>query len=107
MFRISGGTVTPEPHFDALIHAPQRLRICAMLSQASGIEFGEIQERTGLSKSALSKHLSQLTDAGYLSEEPFVFKGRSRLMLALTPAGREAYLGHKEALQQLLEDQDS
>ncbi|MGJ9373203.1 transcriptional regulator [Nesterenkonia sp. CF4.4] len=97
--------MAPEPHFDALIHAPQRLRICAMLSQATGIEFREVQERTGLSKSALSKHLSQLADAGYLSEEPFVFKGRSRLMLSLTPAGREAYLGHKEALQQLLEDE--
>lgn len=106
MFRISGGTVAPEPHFDALIHAPQRLRVCAMLSQATGIEFGEIEERTGLSKSALSKHLSQLTDAGYLHEESFVSKGRSRLMLALTPAGREAYLGHKAALQQLLEDED-
>lgn len=96
--------MVPEPYFDALIHAPHRLRICAMLSQASGIEFGEIQERTGLSKSALSKHLSQLNDAGYLSEEPFVFKGRSRLMLALTPAGRAAYLAHKAALKALLED---
>lgn len=96
--------MVPEPDFDALIHAPHRLRICAMLSQATGIEFGEIQERTGLSKSALSKHLSQLTDAGYLSEEPFVFKGRSRLMLALTPAGRAAYLAHKAALKALLED---
>lgn len=77
-----------------------------MLAQAAGIEFAEIQRRTGLSKSALSKQLSQLTAAGYLSEESFLRAGRSRLMLALTPAGRQAYLGHKEALRSLLEDED-
>lgn len=103
---MSGGIVAPEPHFDALIHAPHRLRICAMLSQSTGIEFGEIQERTGLSKSALSKHLGQLTDVGYLSEEPILRAGHSRLVLSLTPAGRQAYLAHKEALKLLLEDQD-
>jgi DNA-binding MarR family transcriptional regulator len=92
-----------EPHFDELIHAPHRLRICAMLSQADGIEFGEIQSRTDLSKSALSKHLSQLTGAGYVTETQIVRQGRSRQSLALTPAGRAAYTAHRAALQLLLD----
>ena len=91
-----------EGRFDPLIHAPHRLRICAMLSQADGIEFGEIQNRTGLSKSALSKHLSQLIDAGYLAEEQFVRSGRSRLMLSLTDQGRAAYSSHRKALEGIL-----
>lgn len=94
-----------EGDFDELIHAPQRLRICAMLSAAEGIEFAEIQARTELSKSALSKHLSQLAEAGYLAQEPFVRAGRSRLLISLTPAGRRAYAGHKAALSRMLAEE--
>jgi DNA-binding MarR family transcriptional regulator len=93
-----------EARFDDLIHAPHRLRICAMLSQADGIEFSEIQRRTDLSKSALSKHLSQLGGAGYVSEKQIVRQGRSRMVLALTPAGRLAYQRHRASLQLLLEE---
>ena len=94
----------PEPRFDELIHAPHRLRICAMLSQAQGIEFGEILQRIELSKSALSKHLAQLVDAGYVAESSIVRSGYSRQLLALTPAGRAAYAGHRAALEQLMEE---
>lgn len=75
-----------------------------MLSQAATIEFGEIQERTGLSKSALSKHLTQLTEVGYLAEKSYVRGGRSRLLMSLTSQGREAYLAHREALAEILAD---
>lgn len=95
----------PEARFDALIHAPHRLRICAMLSQADGIEFGEVLQRTGLSKSALSKHVTQLAEAGYVAEEPLVRQGRARLLLSLTPRGRTAYLQHRESLRQILEQE--
>lgn len=79
-----------EAQFDPLIHFLQRLQICAMLYQADGIEFSEIQNRTGLSKSALSKHLTQLIDVGYLKDEQFVRSGNPRLMLSLTSQGRAA-----------------
>ncbi|MFD5822008.1 transcriptional regulator [Nesterenkonia xinjiangensis] len=93
---------SPEPRFDPLIHAPHRLRISAMLSQAGGIEFSEIQRRTGLSKSALSKHLGQLAEAGYARQAPFLRAGRSRLLVSLTETGREAYTGHVAALEKIL-----
>jgi DNA-binding MarR family transcriptional regulator len=96
----------PEARFDELIHAPHRLRICAMLSQADGIEFSEIQTRTDLSKSALSKHLSQLSDAGYVTETAFVRQGRSRQLLSLTAAGLAAYRAHRASLQALLDQSD-
>ena len=96
----------PDDGFDPLIHAPHRLRICAMLSQADGIEFAEIQRRLDISKSALSKHVSQLADAGYVVEEPFVRGGRSWLMLALTESGRRAYRSHRAALVRMLAEDD-
>ena len=78
-----------------------------MLSQAEGIEFSEIQNRTGLSKSALSKHLTQLIDAGHLAEEQFVRAGSSRLMLSLTSQGHAAYIGHRKALEDIFKTDDN
>lgn len=90
-----------DPVFDELIHAPHRLRICAIAAAASSVEFGELQSRLEVSKSALSKQVSQLVEAGYLKESQFKRGGRARLSLSLTPAGRAAYLGHIEALEQI------
>ncbi|NEK86254.1 helix-turn-helix domain-containing protein [Blastococcus saxobsidens] len=97
----------PEaPAFDEVIHAPQRLRICAALSAAHKVEFGFLQERLGLSKSALSKHLSHLADAGYVSQDRAVRDARSRLWLSLTPEGRRAYASHVRALQEIVGSTD-
>ncbi|GAA1813079.1 transcriptional regulator [Brevibacterium celere] len=96
----------PDAEFNPLIHAPIRLRICAMLSQAKGIEFGEIQSRLAISKSALSKHLSQLIDAGYVDETSIVRLGRSRQWLSLTPAGLSAYRSHLAALRSIIDADD-
>ncbi len=90
------------PQFNEVIHAPQRLRICAMLSAAHRVEFGVLQERLGLSKSALSKHLAHLTDAGYVTQHRGVRDARSRLWLALTAEGARAYTEHVEALRQII-----
>ncbi|WP_456600613.1 transcriptional regulator [Blastococcus sp. SYSU DS0616] len=90
------------PAFDEVIHAPHRLRICAMLSAAQKVEFTVLQEKLGISKSALSKHLSQLADAGYVTQEKAVRDARSRLWLALTSEGSRAYRGHVRALKEIV-----
>ncbi len=88
--------------FDEVIHAPQRLRICATLSAAHQVEFSLLQDRLSMSKSALSKHLSHLVDAGYVKQERAVRDSRSRLWLSLTPTGVRAYAAHVRALQQII-----
>ena len=93
----------PEPRFDPLIHAPHRLRICAIANATTHVEFGELQNRLGVSKSALSKHVSQLVDHGYLHEEQVTRAGRSRLRLSLTAQGRRAYRQHTAALREIIE----
>lgn len=92
-----------ESKFDPLIHAPQRLRICAIASVAAHVEFGELQDRLGVSKSALSKHVSQLIEHGYIHEEHVRREGYSRLRLSLTELGRRAYEGHTTALREIIE----
>lgn len=88
--------------FDEVIHAPQRLRICALLSAAQKVEFGVVQERLELSKSSLSKHVSQLVDAGYVTQDRAVRDARSRVWLSLTPAGSTAYRDHVQALRAIV-----
>nr|BFF16416.1 hypothetical protein GCM10025699_77190 [Microbacterium flavescens] len=56
----------PEPLFDAVVHAPQRLQICAMLARGGEVEFGTLREGLAVSDATLSKHLRTLTEAGYV-----------------------------------------
>lgn len=95
--------VVPELGFDPLIHAPHRLRICAIAHAATHVEFGELQGRLGLSKSALSKHISLLIERDYLRGEHVTRGGRARLRLSLTEHGRQAYRGHTAALREIIE----
>ena len=91
-----------EPAFNEVIHAPQRLRICALLNGAQKVEFRLLQDQLGLSKSALSKHLTLLVDAGYVSQERALRNSRNRLWLSLTTEGARAYSAHVQALQQIV-----
>lgn len=90
------------PVFDEVIHAAHRLRICAMLMGAQRVEFRLLQEHLGLSKSSLSKHLTHLVDAGYVSQHRALQNSRNRLWLSLTPQGRRAYTSHVRALQEIV-----
>jgi DNA-binding MarR family transcriptional regulator len=91
-----------EDGFDELIHAPVRLRICAALDPVREIEFGALLTLLDISKSALSKHVSVLADAGYVTQRRAVRDTRQRVWLRLTPAGRSAYRRHVAALQRIV-----
>jgi DNA-binding MarR family transcriptional regulator len=91
-----------EDGFDHLIHAPLRLRICAALDPVRDIEFGALQALLDISKSALSKHISALAEAGYVEQRRAVRDTRQRVWLHLTQAGRSAYRGHVAALHRIV-----
>lgn len=87
--------------FDELIHSPVRLRICASLAPLQWAEFAQLRDSLGVADSVLSKHVKQLTDAGYLEVERFTKAGRSHIRVALTSGGRKAYVGHVVALREM------
>jgi len=97
-------TETAEDGFDYVIHAPVRLRICAALDPVREIEFGALLSLLDISKSALSKHLSVLADAGYVSQRRAVRDTRQRVWLRLTETGRSAYRAHVAALHRIVGD---
>lgn len=93
---------TAEDGFDDLIHAPARLRICATLDPVREIEFGALLTLLDVSKSALSKHIAVLAEAGYVTQRRAVRDTRQRVWLRLTETGRSAYRGHVAALHRIV-----
>ena len=90
--------------FDPVIHPPNRLRICAVLDQAGEFEFAAVRDLVGVSDSVLSKQLAVLIDAGYATQRHAVRDTRRRVWLALTPAGRDAFHRHVQALRAIVGD---
>lgn len=90
------------PRFDAIIHAANRLQICAMLSAVDDADFSAVRDDLDLSDSVLSKHLKILVDVGYVVVLPYSRGGRARKKIALTPAGRRAFDAHIVELRRLI-----
>ena len=85
-----------------VIHAPNRLRICAFLSTVEQAEFGTLRDMLGVADSVASKQLKILEDAGYVKLTKPTGRGRVRTWVALTARGREAYAAHVAALKALI-----
>lgn len=87
--------------FDPVLHPPARLQIAAVLVQAQDAEFALLKRITGASDSVVSKHLSALAEAGYLTLRKAASDGRQRTWVKLTSAGRKAFRKHVKALETL------
>jgi len=83
--------------FDEVVHAPNRLQICAMLSAVDSADFATVRDGLGVADSVLSKHVRVLHEAGYVAIHKATWASRVRTSLSLTEAGRAAYEGHVAA----------
>lgn len=86
---------------DMVLHPPTRLQIAAVLAKVDEAEFAKLREITGVADSVMSKHLSALVDAGYVTLKKAALDGRQRTWASLTAKGKRAFAGHLAALQQL------
>ena len=75
--------------FDTVIHAPNRLQICALLDSTKELEFQIIREQLDVSDSVLSKHLKVLEDANYIRLIKKTEFTRQRTWLSLTSLGKK------------------
>ncbi|GAB3978093.1 transcriptional regulator [Plantactinospora veratri] len=92
-----------RPRFDELIHAPARLSLVALLAPVDAAEFSYLREQLGLSDSALSKHISALGAAGYVTvHKENRGRGLRRTWVTLTDAGLTAFDGHVAALDEIV-----
>lgn len=88
--------------FNRIIHAPNRLRICALLAPLETAEFQVLRDELGVSDSVLSKHIKQLEDVGYVKQLKNKLNGRQRTWAYLTSKGRKAFEAHIEELKRLV-----
>ena len=97
--------MTTAVGFDEIVHAPNRLQICAILSAVNSADFATVREGLGVADSVLSKHVRVLHEAGYLDVHKSTCASRVRTSLSLTRAGRAAYDGHLAALRAIVSNE--
>lgn len=91
----------PRHGLDEIIHAPVRFSIMATLIGVEKAEFGFVRDTVEISDSVLSKQSAVLEQAGYIKIKKGYVGKRPRTWLSLTPAGRQAYSNHVEALTRI------
>lgn len=92
---------------DPVIHAPKRLGAMAVLTNSEYATFQFLKEQLGLADSDLSKQMSALESAGYVTSTK---RGRgpgSATTYTVTRQGRRAYRAHRAALFALLAEDDA
>lgn len=92
----------PRHRVDDLLTAPVRLSIVAALSRVDDMEFKALRDAVELSDSALSKQMTALAEAGYVTVRKGYVGKRPRTWLALAPAGRVALDAHLAALRAIV-----
>lgn len=89
---------------DEIIHGRARLGIVAYLSTAGEADFTNLRDRLQLTDGNLSTHLRKLEEAGYVRLKKRFVARKPQTTVALTDAGRAAYLGYLEQLQRLISE---
>ncbi len=80
-----------KSNFDTILHTPNRLKICALLSPLENAEFRVIKGELGVSDSVLSKHIKQLENADYIKQLKSKVNGRERRWFHLSSKGSKAF----------------
>ncbi|MFW5417858.1 transcriptional regulator [Nocardiopsis sp. CNT-189] len=93
----------PRARLDDVIHAPVRFSIVAALASAREADFRFVRDTVEVSDSALSKQVSTLEKAGYVTVRKSSVGRRPRTFLALTAEGRTAFARHIAALREIAE----
>ena len=88
---------------DDVIHGRVRLGAMSYLMGSGEAEFAVLRERLATTDGNLSVHLRKLEDAGYV-EISKSFRDRKPLTrVAVTDAGRKAFVAYLDALSRLIE----
>ncbi|BAJ74972.1 transcriptional regulator [Microbacterium testaceum StLB037] len=96
-------TAAPHPRhkLDELLQNSVRFSIVAALDRASTLSFKEVRDAVEITDSALSKQVSTLEAAGYLSVGKSFAGKMPRTSLTLTKEGRAAWRAHLATLREI------
>ena len=92
---------------DRVLHEKARLGIVTSLAaRADGLLFTDLKNLCHLTDGNLSRHLTVLTDAGYVKVRKAFVDVRPRTWIAITKQGRQALAQEVAVLRELLQRHD-
>ena len=96
--------MNPEPflQLDRVIHEKGRLAIMSMLAATPELSFTELRDTLAMTDGNLISHMRTLQEAGYVATSKSIEKNRSLTTCSLTPAGKKAFAGYINLLEQIL-----
>ena len=93
----------PSLRLDNAVHQRTRLGILSVLAGASRVDFAFLRNTLALTDGNLSRNLSVLESAGYVSVEKTFERRRSRTWIAITQAGQQALAAEIQALREIVQ----
>ena len=97
--------MNPEPflQLDRVIHEKGRLAIMSMLAAAPELSFTELRDALGMTDGNLTSHTRTLQEAGYVAVAKSYENNRPLTTCSLTAAGKKAFTGYINLLEQIVE----
>jgi DNA-binding MarR family transcriptional regulator len=92
----------PTKRLDPTIHQPTRLGILTAACEARRIDFVSLRELLDVTDGNLSRHLTTLEGAGYITIDKTFEGRRPRTWVSATPAGRKALTAEIAALREIV-----
>jgi len=96
--------VNPETflQLDRVIHEKGLLTIMSMLAASPELSFTELRDGLGMTDGNLTTHIRTLQQSGYLPVTKSFQNNRPLTTCALTAAGRKAFAGYINLLEQII-----
>ena len=96
--------MNPEPflQLDRVIHEKGRLAIMSMLAASPELSFTELRDALGMTDGNLTTHIRALQEEGYIAVAKSYQNRRPLTTCSLTPAGRKAFAGYINLLEQIV-----
>ena len=91
----------PRHELDDLLQHPVRFSVVAALTRAGTLGFREVRDAVEISDSVLSKQVSLLEAAGYVSVGKAFVGKTPRTSITLTKQGRSVWDAHLDALRRI------
>ena len=97
--------MNPDPflQLDRVIHEKGRLAIMSMLAASPELSFIELRDALNMTDGNLTTHIRTLQEAGYVAVAKSYQNNRPLTTCSLTTAGRKAFAGYVDLLEQILQ----
>jgi DNA-binding MarR family transcriptional regulator len=97
---------SPLDGLDPTLNQPKRLAAIAMIAASTSCDFAFLRDQLHLNDSDLSRHMTALNHAGYVTVRKSGGGRGSTTTYSITPAGRTAYGRHRDTLTAFLAAHD-